>query len=309
MNNNEKATFEQLIRLIAFKNENEEELKLVPLLWAMLEDAVAYHTDIALKVQEEEKTSKVLTQNKEDIFDDLIADAANIEGMLSSYGNYKKFVPFQKIEDCKKSDLTKARDEKVISSVEKMITVMKDAPAERAEAGITDERLIALEAKHAAALDILFGPEEFRLRQKDLNKEIDSELKAFKRLLCDSIKPNMRSNFADTNPDLYNAFRNAIHTDALPKKTKVITGNFKNEKGEPVSDVWIQLDEEKPIKKGGKKGQFYFYNVAAGQHSLVFTKESYKQEKRVFMLEADHCMHFDITFILEEVQVESETEA
>ncbi|WP_282126270.1 carboxypeptidase-like regulatory domain-containing protein [Marinifilum flexuosum] len=306
MNNNEKVIFEQLI---AFKNENEEELKLVPLLWAMLEDAVAYHTDIALKVKEEEKTSKVLTQNKEDIFDDLILDTANVEGMLSSYGNYKKFVPFQKIEHCKKSELIRTKDEDILTNVDKMITVIKDAPAERAEAGITDERLAALEAKYAAALDILFGPVNFRLRQKDLNKEIETELKAFRRLLCDSIKPNMHSNFADANPDLYNAFRNAIHTDALPKKTKVITGSFKNEKGEPVSDVLIQLDEEKPVKKGGEKGQFYFYNVPAGQHSLVFTKESYKQEKRVFMIEADHCMHFDITFILEELHVESETEA
>jgi len=309
MNNVEKSIYEQLQKLIAFKNEHEEELKLVPLLWLMLEDALAYYTRLALLIQEEDKSSKVLTQEKEKTFEELIAEAANLEGMLTSYGNYKEFIPFKNIEDCKKSDLTRARDEEVITNVQGMLTVMKDSPIERAEAGISDERLAAFEAKITAASDILYAPGKFRLQQHDINVKIDEELDGFKTLLNDSLKPNVRSNYADSNPDLYKAFLNAIHTDALPTKTKVITGSFKNESGEPVSDVWVQLDEEKPVKKGGKKGQFYFYNVSAGQHSLLFTKESYKQEKRVFMLEADHTMNFDIIFILEEVIVESDTDA
>jgi len=309
MNNTEKSIYEQLQKLIAFKNEHEEELKLVPLLWLMLEDAVTYYTSLAVLILEEDRNSSVLTQKKEITFEDLINEAVTIEDMLTSYGNYKGFIPFINIKDCKKSVLNKARDEEVITNVQSMLSVMKDSPTERAEAGISDERLAAFEAKITAAADIMYGPEEFRLQQRDLNAKISNELNGFKALLNDSIKPNVRANFADSNPDLYHAFLNAIHTDALPTKTKVITGSFKNESGEPVSDVWVQLDEEKPVKKGGKKGQFYFYNVSAGQHSLLFTKESYKQEKRVFMLEADHTMNFDIIFVLEEVIVESDTDA
>ncbi|WP_321515670.1 hypothetical protein [Marinifilum fragile] len=309
MNSSEKLNFRQLQKLVAFKKANEEALKLNPLLWLMLEDAEGFYNRIADLMVKDEKSSKALTQEKEVIFESLTADSVVTNDMLISYGNYKKFIPFMSIQGCSKTDLKRARDEDVISNVQSMIAEIEAHPTESVEAGVSEERKLALIAKVDEAIAVVHGPEKFRLEQHDVNVQIDAELEGYRKLLNDSIKPNMRANYADSNPDLYKAFLNAIHTDTLPKKTKVITGSFKNEKGEPVSDVWIQLDEEKPVKKGGKKGQFYFYNVAAGQHSLVFTKESYKQEKRVFMLEADHCMHFDITFILEEVQVESETEA
>jgi hypothetical protein len=309
MNTYEKTVYEQLIRLIAFKNENEEELKTVLLLWSMLEDAVAYYTRLVVLIKEDDKTSKVLTQEKENAFNDLLGDAVNIEGMLMSYGNYKEFIPFQKIEGCKKSDLNRARDEDVITNVQNMVTVINSAPAERLEAGVSDERLAALEGKIIVAQDNLYGPKEFRLQQHDVGVRIGKELNGFKNLLNNSIKPNVQSNFADSKPELYEAFLNAIHIDALHKKTKVLTGSFKNEQGEPVSDVWIKLDDEKAVKRGGKKGLFYFYNVPPGQHTLVFSKKSYNEEKRVFMLEADHTMNFDIVFTLKEVVVESDSNA
>jgi len=62
-------------------------------------------------------------------------------------------------------------------------------------------------------------------------------------------------------------------------------------------------------KWADNNGQFFFYNVAPGQHSLVFSKKSYKEESRVIMQEADHCMQLDIVFQLEDIIVTSEAEA
>jgi len=41
----------------------------------------------------------------------------------------------------------------------------------------------------------------------------------------------------------------------------------------------------------------------------MFSKKSYKEESRVIMLEADHCMQLDVVFQLEDIVVASEAEA
>lgn len=298
MNRKVKIAYEQLKSLTEFKEKHEDKLKLNALTWKMFEDSEVMLNRIEALLIEEDKNEKVATLEKNKTFEELETEGYILFYLLTSYGNYTNFIPFKTIEGCSKWELKKAPDIVVLTNLQTMKSTMDDHVAEVTEAGITPERKREFETLLLKADDLVNEPQKYRQQQTVVIDKQKEEMESFRNLLKNSLKTNIIANFSETDPDLVREFLDSIHVYSPKRRKRVLTGYMTNQNGEPVRNVWISIDGEKPVKRGGVRGNFFFYNISPGRHSIEFIKDSYVSITKNIVLEADKTLHLNIVFEL-----------
>ena len=307
MNNHQIKTYRQLLNSLGFYKVHEAQLADNPLALQMFADLGPLNSEISELLAQQDRNGKALTEQKQVTVNTLIDMSVNCYDLLFSYGNYKDFAVFTNIKGCKKSDLKRSRDEDVIIHANKLKTIMEAYPNETLASGVTAEKQTALDTAITAAQDVIDIPQEFRKKQHEITLVLNEKLETFKKILNGSLKGNMSSFYAESNPQLHTAFVQAIDIDALPKQKRPLKGRITDENGQPVRRVRISVDGKKPLIKGGENGGYHFNSFPAGKHVLTFSRKSFKTVTKTILIVPDHSLQLDI--VMPFVEIEESLEA
>ena len=306
MNVIQEKIYRQLQKLIAFKQANEAKLAENALVLQMFTDMEGIYTAVTELLAQQDRTGKALTEKKTATIDALIDICVDCHDFLASYGNYKGFVVFSNIEGCKRTQLKRSRDEEVIVTARKLKAIMEEYPDETTESGVSAEKKTAFDNAIDAAQDVVEIPQEFRRSQHEVTLKIDAKLDDARRIYNDAMKDHMRTKYEDSDPDLYSAFVQAADVDAIAKRQRALQGTITKANGEPMRNVRVSVDGQKPVIKGGKKGGYFFQNLTPGQHELVFSRKAYQTVKHTIIIEPDHCLQLDVVMHLIEIEEAAE---
>ncbi|WP_372644427.1 carboxypeptidase-like regulatory domain-containing protein [Ancylomarina sp.] len=309
MNVNQERILRQAQNMLQFKQTYKEILDLDPLATPMFDRVQVIYDNVLALSAKQDRSGKTLTDQKNKAMSTVIDTSVDCADFMSSYGYFQNFDPFVKIENCKKTQLTHAREEEALIHIRKLIDVMDDNPEQTTAAGVADELKQKLIAELDIASKLLDVPKEYRIIHREITAKIDSSLNEYKGILDDSLKGYMRSKYQKSNLELYISFVNAIELDAIPQRKRAITGHFTNEAGEPVRLVRVSIDGQKAISKGGDKGGYFIQNLPPGQHNLVFTRKAYQVEARRVLIVPDETLQLDIVFTLIEIEAQELVEA
>jgi len=302
MNNNQATSYRQLLNSLGFFKVHEAQLTDNPLALQMFADLGLLNTEITELLAQQDRNGKALTQTKQATITTLIDKSVNCYDLLYSYGNYKDFAVFTNIKGCRKSDLTHAREEDVVIRANKLMTIMEAYPTETLASGVTAEKQTDLAATITAAQDVIDTPQEFRKKQHEITLVLNEKLETFKKILNGSLKGNMSSFYAESNPQLYTAFVQAIDINAQPKQKRPLKGRITDEKGQPVRRVRISVDGKKPLIKGGENGGYYFNSLPAGKHVISFSRKSFKTVTKTILIVPDHSLQLDLVLPFVEIE-------
>jgi len=302
MNNKQAITYRQLLNGLGFFKEHETQLADNPLALQMFADLVPLNMEITESIAQQDRNGKALTQTKQVTINSLVDKSVNCYDLLYSYGNYKDFAVFTNIKGCKRYELEHARDEDVIIHASKLKAIMEAYPDETLASGVTAEKQTALDTAITAAQDVIDTPQEFRKKQHEITLVLNDRLETFKKILNGSLKGNMSSFYAESNPQLYTAFVQAIDVDALPKQKRPLKGRITDENGQPVRRVRVSVDGKKPLIKGGDNGGYHFNSFPAGKHILTFSRKSFKTVTKTILIVPDHSLQLDIVMPFVEIE-------
>ncbi|WP_372645980.1 hypothetical protein, partial [Ancylomarina sp.] len=306
---NQERCFRQSNSVLQFRQTYDESLKLDLLATPMFDRVQVINGNVSALSAKQDRSGKTLTDHKNKAMITVIDTAADCADFMGSYGHFHNFDPFVKIENCKKSQLIRAREEEALIHIRKLVGVMDENPVQTLAADVTDELEQKLIAELDAASKLLDVPKEYRIVHRDITAEIDSSLNEYKNLLNDSLKAYMRTKYQKSMPELYTAFVNAMEMDAIPKRKRAVVGTFTNVAGDPVRLVRVSIDGQKPFKKGGDKGSYFIQNLVAGKHVFTFTCKAYRDEVRTVLIVPDETLQLDIVFSLIEIEAAELVEA
>ena len=301
MNVNQESVLRQVQNLLLFRSTYKESLDLDPLATQMFDRVQVIYDNILALSAKQDRSGKSLTDQKSNAMNTVIDTCVDCADFMSSYGHFQNFDPFVKIENCKRTQLTHAREEEALIHMRKLVDVMDDNPEQTISSGVSDELKQKLITEIFKVSNLLDVPKEYRIVHRDITANIDTSLTEYKGILNDSLKAYMRTKYQKSTPALYIAFVNAIELDAIPQRKRVITGKFTNKAGDPIRLVRVSIDGQKAISKGGNKGGYFIQNLPAGQHSLVFTRKAYLVETRNVLIVPDETLILNIEFILENI--------
>lgn len=309
MNANQERILRQAQNMLQFRQTYDESLKLDPLATQMFDRVQVIYDNVLALSAKQDRSGKALTDQKNKAMKILIEKAVDCAELMSSYGHFAHFEAFVEIENCKKTQLSHAREEEALTHIRKLIGVMDNNPEQTTAAGINEELKLALTTALDVASKSLDIPKDYRIIIREITAKIDGSFKEYKGILNDSLKGYMRTKYQKSNSELYISFVNAIEMDAIPQRKRAIVGTFTNEAGESMRLVRVSIDGQKAMIKGGDKGGYFIQNLAPGQHDLVFTRKAYQEEARRVLIVPDETLQLDIVFRLIEIEAQELAEA
>ena len=221
-------------------------------------------------------------QSRLNLFDVLI----RIVDLLKSYGFVNKFDSFTGIKNCSSSQLRNCSAGDLIVRSRYLSNLITAHATESVDAGVTPELNLMLTDATSVFSDSLNMPKDFRIKHHDITMEIDRLVFDSQDLLKNGLLPYMRSTYQKSDPELYQAFVNSIEMDAIPTQQRALQGKMINAiSKEPLKNVKIFIDDNKPIVRGGEKGVFYIQNLLAGEHTVRFELKAFQTfENRILVL-------------------------
>lgn len=302
MNSNKKLGFNQLKALIKF-NQDHPQLDEDTNYKERMAPIIAIDEEVSALVPKQEESSKQETEQKQVSRGKLETSILTCVDLLMSYGYLKQFLPFSTLEGYTKSQLRSSSALDLLARANNLRNLIGKYPDESAAAGCGPELKQNL-VNDIAEFDGNAGsPKEFRLQHNQINQTIDDELSRFQSLLNNVLKRYMRSVYQKKDAALYAAFLQAIEVDAIPRYQRSLQGTLTDSRnGNPLTKVMVSVDGQKPVAKGGAKGGYFFQNLKAGEHELVFSLKAYqKVVKRIVILPNET---YQLDVVLSPIEIE-----
>ncbi|MCL3782125.1 carboxypeptidase regulatory-like domain-containing protein [Prolixibacteraceae bacterium JC049] len=306
MNKYQAYKLGEIRRLLDFKDSILSKIENNPFLISAFDKIAAIYTEILTISSVLDQSISSITKEKNTAFKQLTNLLGKATMKLISYGKYNNFEPFAEIKGCKMYELKRCAQEELLIHTSKIINLVALYSEETTKAGVTPENIQAITDAKEKATKLVDAPHKKKTSNKALNEQRNKLIHKYNAINNDTIKAYITSEFKDSDPDVYIKYKEVISEPKPSSYQYALKGEMKSNDGIPLKNVTITIGDQKPKKRGGEKGGYYFTHLEPGLHSIKFELKGYVTQTHHINIRAG------ITFVLniemEQLQHQEEKE-
>ena len=168
MNVSQERILRQAQSMLLFRQTYKESLDLDTLANPMFDRVQQICNDVLALSAKQDRSGKALTDQKNKSMVAAIDCCVDCADFMNSYGNFVNFEPFVEIENCKKTQLTHAREDEALIHIRKLITVMDANPEQTTASGVSEDLKLSLTTALDEATKLVNVPKSYRITLKEI---------------------------------------------------------------------------------------------------------------------------------------------
>lgn len=192
-----------------------------------------------------------------------------------------------------------ANDGLLFNEASQRITLCEEMGDSLIEVGITPENLTELKNETAEYQKIILKPRELQKANKILTKQENNLIRALNDIFNLRMNKVMSSNFEESDPQLYAAYKLAAKKDKPGRRKLAMRGFIKNKAtGEIVKGAHILIPKlEIDHRCRGKKGGYHINNIETGIFPVRVEAKNFKTQETTLVHNEGETV--EMNFILE----------